>query len=346
MAILHAVSIFLKSSLKSDIFIMAISLKKIKKAATQGVSVLNGVVGDKLQNTPFGIEMNFYDQNKPIILDKNSLFEYFTLKNTIPTSKVCILIHGLTDNETTWTFPDKSDYGTLLKEDLGYTPFYLRYNTGLHISDNGQLLAAILEKLHQNYPIEIEEICIIAHSMGGLITHSACFYAQELGLAWTTQLKHIFLLATPHLGSFLEKFANLTTNILEKVPNWHTRLVGKVLNLRSAGIKDLRFGYLTETDWKDQDSDRLLKNNKTPPPLISGASYYVISGRMTVKEKHWVSQLFGDILVRSSSATARSNNPGEFNFPTENHFEFPKTYHHQLSAHKEVYAKIVSRINA
>lgn len=325
---------------------MAISIQKLKKVAAQGVSVLNGVVGDKLQNTPFGIEMNFYDQNAPIILDKNNLSERFASQNTIPTPKICILIHGLTDNETTWAFPDKSDYGSLLKEDMGYTPFYLRYNTGLHISDNGQALANILEQLFQNYPIDIEDICIIAHSMGGLITHSACHYGQEWGLTWTTRLKHIFLLATPHLGSFLEKFANITTNILEKVPNWHTRLVGKVLNLRSAGIKDLRFGYLTETDWKDQDADRLLRNNKTPPQILSGVSYYVISGRMTEKEKHWVSQLLGDILVRNSSATARSKNVGEFNFPTENHYEFAKTYHHELAARTDVYEKIKGWINA
>ncbi len=324
---------------------MAISIKKLKKVAAQGVSVLNGVVGDKLQNTPFGIEMNFYDQNKPVILDKNSLSEHFKSLNILPTPKICILIHGLTDNETTWAFPDKSDYGTLLKNDHTYTPFYLRYNTGLHISDNGQVLANIIERLYQNYPIEIEEISIIAHSMGGLITHSACHYAQELGCTWTTRLKHIFLLATPHLGSFLEKFANVTTNILEKVPNWHTRLVGKVLNLRSAGIKDLRFGYLTEADWKDQDADRLMRNNKTPPPMLSGVSYYVISARITQKEKHWVSLLFGDILVRNSSATARSNNAGEFNFPAENHYEFAKTYHHELSARKEVYEKIRDWIN-
>ncbi|MBK9460922.1 MAG: hypothetical protein IPN94_16205 [Sphingobacteriales bacterium] len=62
---------------------------------------------------------------------------------------------------------------------------FIRYNTGLHISDNGKAFAAILEKLHQNYPIEIQEICIIAHSMGGLVTHSACHYAQENKFEWT-----------------------------------------------------------------------------------------------------------------------------------------------------------------
>ena len=318
--------------------------QKIKKIAGQSVSVLNGVVGDKLQNTALGIEMNFYAQNKAVDLTKDSLSERYTRLNQIPYPKVCILIHGLTNNETIWEFPDKSDYGALLARDFQYSPFYLRYNTGLHISDNGKALAAIVEKLYQNYPVEIEEVCIIAHSMGGLVTHSACHYAQERNLGWSKKITQIFLLATPHLGSYLEKFANVTTNVLAKVPNWHTRLVGKVLNLRSAGIKDLRFGYLTETDWKDQNPDRLLWNNKTPPKMLADVSYHVISARLTQKEKHWISLLFGDILVSTKSATARSKNTGEFNFPAENHYEFPKTYHLALTATTEVYEKIKSML--
>lgn len=314
------------------------SLQKVKKVTNLGVSILNGVVGDKLQNTPLGIDMRFYDQNKGIRLDKNSLSERHAHAALSP--KICILIHGTTENEATWQFRDKSDYGSLLQHDFQYTPFYLRYNTGSHISDNGKALAAILEELYQNYPVQIEEISIIAHSMGGLVTHSACHYAQENGLAWASKIKNIFLLAAPHLGSFLERFANLTTNILEKVPNWHTRLVGKVLNLRSAGIKDLRYGYLRESDWKDQDPDKLLINNKTPPRKLPNASYYVISARLTQKEKHWVSQLFGDILVTQRSATARSKNAEEFNFPSENHYELAKTYHFQLQASEKVYEKI------
>ena len=319
-----------------------ISFQQLKRMAQHGVSIINGVVGDKLHNTSLGIDMGFYYQNKRLDLDKNSLLERYASFNTVPSPKICILIHGVTDNETTWTMPNKSDYGSLLEQDFQYTPFYLRYNSGLHISENGKALAAILEKLFQNHPIEIEEICIIAHSMGGLVAHSACHYAQENGLEWSKKLKQVFLLATPHLGSFLEKFANLTTNILEKVPNWHTRLVGKVINLRSAGIKDLRYGYLTEADWINQDPDRLFKNNKKPLPKLSNAAYYVISARLTEKEKHWISRLFGDILVSTKSATARSKNTAEFNFDSDNHFELAKTYHFQLQASEKVYEQIKS----
>jgi triacylglycerol lipase len=316
------------------------SIKKIKRAADFSVSILNGVLGDRLQNTPLSIEMNFYLNNERIVLDKGNIATIYATSNMVLTPKLCLLIHGVTDNERTWTMPDSSDYGRLLAQDFGYTPFYLRYNTGLHISDNGQLLATILEQLITHYPINIEEICIIAHSMGGLITHSACHLAQAQNLTWPKRIKQIFLLATPHLGSFLEKFANLTTNILEKVPNWHTRLVGKVLNLRSAGIKDMRFGYLTEADWKNEDADKLLKNNKTPPKLLENAAYYVVSGRLTLEEKHWVTHLFGDILVTTNSATAHSKNASEFNFPIENHVQMPKMYHFQLQNSPKVYEQL------
>jgi triacylglycerol lipase len=282
--------------------------------------------------------MGFYENNQILDLSKEGLKNYFTNKQITP--KICVLIHGLTNNETIWAFPDEEDYGKFLQKDFAYTSFYLRYNTGLHISDNGKLLAEKMQQLMDNYPINLKEITFITHSMGGLITHSACFYAQLQKLNWTSKIKNIFLLATPHLGSFVEKFANVTTNILEKVPNWHTRMVGKLINLRSAGIKDLRFGYLTEEEWKNEDPDKLLKNNKSPVKKLTNVNYYVISARLTKQEKHWASYLFGDLLVSRKSATGRSKNLEEFNFSPENTHEFAKTYHFELNTRIEVYEKI------
>lgn len=312
----------------------------LKRISNQSISVLNGAIGDKLQHTPLGIEMNFYDKDTLVALDKENLLARYTQLDSTISPKICVLIHGLTHNETAWEFADKSDYGSLLAQDLQYTPFYLRYNTGLHISSNGKELAAILEKLYQNYPVEIEEICIIAHSMGGLVTHSACHYVQESDFDWIKKVKNIFLIATPHLGSYLERLANVVTNILGQVPNWQTRLVGKVINLRSDGIKDLRFGYTKDDDWKNKEPDQFLQNTKTPTQKLSGVSYYVISGRLTQDEKHWITQLFGDILVSPESAGAESTNEVEFNFPPENHYQFANTNHIELSTMIEVYERI------
>jgi triacylglycerol lipase len=108
----------------------------------------------------------------------------------------------------------------------------------------------------------------------------------------------------------------------------------------------MRFGYLTEADWKDEDADKLLKNNKTPPKRLENVAYYVVSGRLTRKEKHWLTQLFGDILVTTNSATAHSKNASEFNFPEENHVQIPKMYHFQLQNSPKVYEQLAKWLNA
>ncbi|MBK9460923.1 MAG: hypothetical protein IPN94_16210 [Sphingobacteriales bacterium] len=114
--------------------------------------------------------------------------------------------------------------------------------------------------------------------------------------------------------------------------------MGKAINLRSAGIKDLRYGYLTENDWKDKNPDQFYQTIKSIPKT-SGVSYYAISGRLTQEKKHWVNHLFGDILVRTESVTARSDNPAEFNFCLKNHHEFAQTNHFKLTTMIEVYEK-------
>ena len=317
---------------------MANFIKKFQKIASQGLSILNGAVGDKLENSFLEVSMGFYHQEKKLSLEASALKQYCLERNSVMSEKICILIHGLTHNETAWDFPDKTNYGTFLEKDFQFTPFYLRYNTGSHISDNGKKLADLLETLYKNYAVPIQEICIISHSMGGLVTHSACHYAQEYDCKWTEKLKNIFLLATPHAGSFLEKFANITTNILEKVPNWQTRLVGDAINLRSAGIKDLRFGYLREEDWNEQLTDNLLHNTQKNIKKIKGASYYIIAGRLTKDEKHWLTHLFGDILVNTESAKAEDH--PYFFFPPENCYEFAQTNHFKIQTKMEVYEKI------
>jgi pimeloyl-ACP methyl ester carboxylesterase len=320
--------------------------RKAKKVTAQANSIINGSVGDKFQEhsilKPLDIKMNFYHRQNPIKLHKESLKKrsnYSYNENPV-TNKICILIHGLVFNETCWQFKDRSDYGKKLEEDFGYTPFYLRYNTGLHISDNGQELAILLEELYQNYPTKIEEVYFVCHSMGGLLMHSAAYYAQEEGFDWVKKTKKVFLLGTPHLGSFFERFANVTTNILQRVPNWHTRLVGKVINLRSAGIKDLRYGYLREEDWKDKNPDSLLENTKNEVPKLENVEYFIISGRLTKEETHWVNCFFGDILVSKKSANAHFIESKEIDSESDNSIQFAATHHFKLLTMDEVYEKI------
>ena len=313
-----------------------LKMKKIKKVLLTGQSILNGIFGDTLANSPLEVRMGLYYRGERINLDSNSINKYLSDRAIQAKKKVCILVHGLTHNETAWDFPDHSNYGTFLEKDFHFVSFALRYNTGLHISENGQKLSQLLEEFFTNYPIPIEEICVIAHSMGGLLTHSACYYSQKNQYNWHQKLKKVFLIATPHKGSFLEQFANLTSNVLLQVPNWHTRLVGKVLNFRSAGIKDLRFAYMKDEDWQDKQTDTLLENAPTHIEKLKDVSYYVISGRLTQKENHWIAKLFGDSLVDIESAKKHYY----FDFPPQNCYEFAKTNHFDIQTKMEVYEKI------
>ena len=40
-------------------------------------------------------------------------------------------------------------YGHRMEIELGYSPLYVRYNTGRHISENGRDLAELLEQLRR-----------------------------------------------------------------------------------------------------------------------------------------------------------------------------------------------------
>ena len=75
----------------------------------------------------------------------------------------------------------RASYGERLHEDLGITPVFVRFNTGRHISENGASLAALLDELVASWPVDVEQIALIGHSMGGLVARSACHHGGD----WT-----------------------------------------------------------------------------------------------------------------------------------------------------------------
>ncbi|MBF0497454.1 MAG: alpha/beta hydrolase [Deltaproteobacteria bacterium] len=315
----------------------------IKRTAKTGVCILNGIIGDYLhdQQNELAYSMQLYFQNEPLDLTPECL----NISHPNITSKACILVHGLACDETIWNYADDGEttYGSLLQRDLGYTPFYLRYNTGRHVSENGKLFSTVLSDLLRAYPKPLEEIILIAHSMGGLVTRSACDYGTEDQTDWVNKVRRVFFLGAPHLGAPLEKFVNVVSWILKAVPRPYTKLSGDILDLRSSGIKDLRFGYLRDEDWIRQDPDALLKNNKKTIPLLAGASHYVITGTLTKDPRHPVTQWFGDGLVRQPSATGQSSQDRhDIPFIPGHHREFPQVGHLKLTRSPGVYQQIKS----
>ncbi|MEN9448779.1 MAG: hypothetical protein RJA25_2069, partial [Bacteroidota bacterium] len=315
-------------------------LDTFKKGANLSLSVINGIIGDYLveDENALAIQMQFYVQEKPITINKETI----TSVHKNPSSKICILIHGLTNDETIWNYKNTNteNYGTCLQKDFDYTPFYVRYNTGLHISENGKQFSQLIETLILNYPTTIDEIVIIAHSMGGLVTRSACYYAPLQNAHWVEKISKLFFLGTPHLGAPLEKFANALTHLLETVPNAYTKAIGNIINLRSAGIKDLRYGYLVDEDWETQHPDEFLTNNKTVIPILDTVDYFLITGSLTNTPEDLINEWFGDSLVRKKSATGQSKTIHHLDFDLKHHKEINGLTHLGLVYSKQVYEQI------
>src|SRR4051812_38159251 len=160
------------------------------------LGALNGAIGDRLAQSgnPFALDM--------------------TLRGGGDTPRIAVFVHGLGETDDAWALFGRRTYGAQLEEELGYTPLYLRYNTGLHISENGRRLARLLEETVESWPVPVEEIALVGHSMGGLVARSACHYGGE----WTRLVRHVFCLGGPHLGAPLQKAANAAAHALPRPP--------------------------------------------------------------------------------------------------------------------------------
>jgi pimeloyl-ACP methyl ester carboxylesterase len=232
-------------------------------------------------------------------------------------------------------------YGASLQRDLGVTPLYLRYNTGLHISENGEALAQLLETLVAEFPVPVEELVLVGYSMGGLVVRSACHVAAEAGLSWLSRVRRAIYLAVPHLGAPLERLGKLVASTLQAIPNPYTQLVADVVNLRSSGVKDLGFANLLKQDWEGADNEALLQNRRHPVPLLPGISHHLLVGTVAPDENHLLAALFGDGVVPMASAAGRAGAEDRSPiFPQENVKVVTGVDHIKLAHHAGVYEQV------
>ncbi len=279
-------------------------------------SILNGCFGDYLKQNDNGlaIDMALYQNNRPLALTREAL----RTTHQVLSGKLCLLLHGLCCHEGSWSFPDDPErtYGSALQADLGFTPYTLRYNTGLPIPFNGKRLDLLLEELLVAYPVPVEEIVLIGHSMGGLVLRGACHYGAERKAEWIGKVSRVFYLGTPHEGAALEQAGHWITTALHAVAHPITTLIGDLANQRSQGVKDLRHGTVLEA-----------ADFTGAVPWLDSARHYLIAGTVTDDPEHLASQLFGDGLVQPPQA-------GE-------HVKlFPGVAHMQLAHDPNVYQQI------
>jgi len=215
-----------------------------------------------------------------------------------PAQRLLVLLHGLCMNERAWQGPAHASFVAWAHERLGAEVACLRYNTGLRISANGAELAALLER--ETLP---RELVFVGHSMGGLVARSALHQAREQGLRWPGRVRGIACLGTPHEGASLERLGNHANRLLRWSP-W-TRPFMRLGDLRSDGIRDLRFGHLLEEDWKDRASDETRVRHSAAPWPEDVDHLLVAAVRSGGSE----GDPLGDWLVSVESAWARNAHP-------------------------------------
>lgn len=312
-------------------------------AADAAMGLLNGAIGDHLHRRANGLDlgMAFRHGDRYLALDRASARG---LDVPAATPKLALFVHGLATTEWCWCLESEAyhgdpgaSFGTLLARDLGYTPIFVRYNTGRHVSESGRLLARGIARLVAGYPIDLEEIVLVGHSMGGLVIRSACHYAEQEGLDWIAHVKRVFCLGSPHHGAPLEKLGNLTAALLGAIDTPATLVTARLIEGRSAGIKDLRRGALVDEDWQGRDPDALREPEARAVPLLDHVSYAFLSATVTRDPAHPLGRVIGDLLVPPPSASGARVVHRTFPIETRT---YGGVLHHQLQNHPAVYEQI------
>jgi triacylglycerol lipase len=268
------------------------------------LAVLNGVVGDYLYRRGNGLatpcQLLYHGVPYPHGLE--------LLRDATPGAggRLAVWVHGLCVDEAVWTVPGAPErsFPARLEAELGYVPLLLRYNSGRHVSDNGELLAGILEELVASYPEPVEELLLVGYSMGGLVIRSACHLGAARGHRWLGRVRQAVYLGAPHLGTHFERLGRALAWGLRTFPNAYTHLVASVGDLRSAGIRDLGDGRFLREHWEGADPEAPLPDPHHPLPLLPGIRHGFIAGRIRRGDRDLLAALLGDGMVPLASACA------------------------------------------
>jgi pimeloyl-ACP methyl ester carboxylesterase len=298
----------------ADALLGAVTADVPPGASTAGreaaLAVLNGVWGDHLLDTgnPLAIRSEFRVDGRP----------FAPSDHTSGRDRIVVMVHGLCMNDLQWLRVGH-DHGRMLAAETGRSVVYLHYNSGRHVSDNGQDLATLLQTLVSNWPVPVRELAIVGHSMGGLVARSACHIAQAQGLPWLAVLKQIVFLGTPHHGAPLERGGRVVDMLLGV--SAHAAPFARLTRARSAGIADLGHGNVQAADWQDaagsepRHADRHAhrhehrRDTRVPTPLPAGVAAGFVAATQSSSAADRRSQWLGDGLVPLASALGEHRNP-------------------------------------
>jgi pimeloyl-ACP methyl ester carboxylesterase len=302
------------------------------------IAVLDGLIGDALEEEQSALAepMAVRVDGRVVDPEPDAMGQAFPKA----TPRLVVFVHGLMGTELGWKWfagPAKESYGDRLARDLSATPVFIRYNTGRHISQNGRSLCELLEQVVAAWPVDVEQIALVGHSMGGLVSRSAAYRGVQDGADWVRRVRHVVSLGTPHMGAPLAQAVHYATAGLCALPE--TRPLGDFLRRRSGGIRDLHQGSLVDEDWRDCDPDALRVAACREVPLLDGATHHFVAATVTRSAKHPLGRLVGDWLVLEPSASGRSRSR-RIPFRVEDGMHLGATNHIALLNHPAVYERL------
>lgn len=300
------------------------------------LAAVNGLFGDFLASSgnPLAIPMRLRRHGQPLELSRPALADAIAE----PSGKLLVLVHGLCRCDLQW-LRNHHNHGEALARDLGYTPLYLHYNSGRHVSANGRDFSELLDTLVREWPVPVEEVSILAHSMGGLVSRSACYYGREAGHAWLASLRHMVFLGTPHHGAPLERTGNWLGGMLGR--NAFTAPFARLGEMRSAGITDLRYGNLVDQDWEGRDRFEHHDDSRKRIPLPRGVKCYAVAGTTGRRLGDIRDRLLGDGVIPLDTALGLHPEPSRtLRFPKPHTWVAFGIHHLDLVSRIEVYEKI------
>jgi hypothetical protein len=300
------------------------------------LAALNGVLGDHLEATgnPLAIPMHLRRSGLTLPPERTALAAALGK----PSGRIVLLAHGLCMDDACWS-RDGHDQGAALERDLGRTTLAVRYNTGRHVSSNGREFAQLLEAFLSAWPVQVRDLQVVAHSMGGLVARSALHYAAEARHTWPRLLAKIVFLGTPHHGSPLERGGSLIDAALGVSP--YSVPLARLGKIRSAGVTDLRHGNVLDEDWEGHDRFSRRGDPRRPLPLPPGVACYAVAATNAKEAGGMADRFVGDGLVPTDSALGRHPDPARaLAFPPERTWVAAGMNHFDLLSRPEVWARI------
>lgn len=266
------------------------------------VAAVNGLIGDELRrrDDPQTITMAVRVDGADVSATGWPLADAFRGSS----GHLVIFVHGLCENEESWAKGAKVQgptYAERIVAETDGTPVMIRYNTGLHISENGLHLDTLMQQLVRHWPVPVTRITLVGYSMGGLVARAATNFATAEGQTWQHLVRDVICLGTPHTGANLEKAAHLGSRVLRFLPE--SAPFSAILEHRSAGIVDLRHGYITRDEWEGQDLTGQWGLDRIAAAPLPHAEYHFVAATLGASQRHPLSSVLGDLLVHFSSAT-------------------------------------------